>query len=263
MSKLDAETQFCEELSRQIPVFETWLNDRLREKAEREERERQERLRQEQERLEKERQERERVERERQERARLERERQVRVQQQEEERLRLEQERIANQQRSKEIQLPSTNGSTPVADTTSSSGIVSVPQETSKPKSVGRNIIDPVEFQNGLRGKPEHELQVGRGEIVTVRVPKTAGKNIRIVWQFSTAANDIGFGLDFECAINGAGGNPIVDAILPIMRVTAQSQVIEGSHEAHCEGSWLLKFDNSYSYLRSKTVFYRILFQAL
>ncbi len=48
--------------------------------------------------------------------------------------------------------------------------------------------------------------------------------------------------------------------VLPVMRFPLSSEtVVTGSHVTDEAGNWLLVFDNSYSVLRSKTVFFRIL----
>lgn len=256
MTQDDAEETFCEELAAYLPEYKTWLEDRLREKAEREERERLEK-----ERLEKERQERERLERERQEKERLERERQqrerqLRIQQQEQERLRLEQERLSQQQMPR---VESATRSLSLNDAALAGQAAAPPTPTAPVKSPSRSTIDPAEFRNGLRGSGENELTVGRGEIVTVRVPKPdGGACTRLMWQFSTADYDIGFGLDFEK--READGTTVLQPILPIMRVQSHATVAEGRHECTWDGAWLLKFDNSYSMVRSKTVYYRVLF---
>ena len=281
MNKEEAAKHFCSELAEHVPAFADWLKDRLREKAEREERER----------LERERLERERLERERQERERQERERQLRIHQQEMERQRLERERLARQQaesqqqqyqqqqllqlqqqQQQQQQQPNQNHQRSMSDSNlhapksiadaaaNGGGPASMPGTAQKQPAGGKNSIDAAEFRNGLRGSPDNELVVGRGEIVTVRVPKPSGKTTtRVLWQFSTVDYDVGFGLDFE-RVN-EDGTTVLDPILPVMRVNAQNQVIEGRHETQHDGAWLLKFDNSYSYLRSKTVYYRILFQ--
>eukprot|EP00048_Salpingoeca_helianthica_P002385 m.56883 g.56883 ORF g.56883 m.56883 type:complete len:420 (-) comp12067_c0_seq3:184-1443(-) len=271
MSHEEAEEKFCEELSTYLPEFKTWFEDRLREKAEREERERLERERLEQERLAKEKAEKERLEKERAERERQQREKQLRIQQQEQERLRLEQERLAAQAGLGAVEsatrslnlgdVPTSMARNPSSDLPPSSSATpaGAAAAAAAAKSPSRASIDPTEFRNGLRGSPEHELTVGRGEIVTVRVPKPEGSGCtRLMWQYSTADYDIGFGLDFEK--KEADGTMVLQPILPIMRVQASTTVAEGRHESTWEGAWLLKFDNSYSMLRSKTVYYRVLF---
>lgn len=89
-----------------------------------------------------------------------------------------------------------------------------------------------------------------------MRVPKKGPGDVRMVWQFVTEDYDIGFGLDFETL--GAEGMD-VRQILPVMRCAADTVIVTGSHTSEEKGNWLLVFDNSYSILRSKTVYYRII----
>jgi len=49
-----------------------------------------------------------------------------------------------------------------------------------------------------------------------------------------------------------------VDEVLPVLRRTSHEEVIVGSHLYPGRGIYLLKFDNSYSLLRSKTLYYRV-----
>ncbi|KAG1681426.1 Golgi resident protein GCP60 [Nymphon striatum] len=51
---------------------------------------------------------------------------------------------------------------------------------------------------------------------------------------------------------------PPVTPIIPVYRRDCQEEVYAGSHVYPGEGVYLLKFDNSYSLLRSKTVYYRV-----
>jgi multidrug efflux pump subunit AcrA (membrane-fusion protein) len=203
MSHDEAEEKFCEELATFLPEYKSWLDERLREKAEREERERLEKERLERERQERERAEKERLEKERAERERQQRERQLRIQQQEQERLRLEQERLAAQLQQQQIQQsPGQPGAVETASRSLNLGDAPVsmahnPSSDQTPldaaKSPSRASIDPAEFRNGLRGHADHELNVGRGELVTVRVPKPEGSGCtRLMWQYSTADYDIG-----------------------------------------------------------------------
>jgi len=48
------------------------------------------------------------------------------------------------------------------------------------------------------------------------------------------------------------------DEVLPVLRRNSQEEVIVGSHMYPGQGVYLLKFDNSYSLLRSKTLYYRV-----
>ncbi|XP_053693466.1 Golgi resident protein GCP60 [Sabethes cyaneus] len=66
---------------------------------------------------------------------------------------------------------------------------------------------------------------------------------------------------------NGSGGasgtlantNPI-SIIVPIYRRECQTEVYAGSHSYPGEGTYLLKFDNSYSLWRSKTLYYKVFY---
>lgn len=49
-----------------------------------------------------------------------------------------------------------------------------------------------------------------------------------------------------------------VDEVLPVLRRNSHEEVIVGSHLYPGQGIYLLKFDNSYSLLRSKTLYYRV-----
>lgn len=55
------------------------------------------------------------------------------------------------------------------------------------------------------------------------------------------------------------GRNPI-SIIVPIFRRDCQNEVYAGSHNYPGEGTYLLKFDNSYSLWRSKTLYYRVFY---
>lgn len=53
-------------------------------------------------------------------------------------------------------------------------------------------------------------------------------------------------------------GKPQVDEIVPVYRRDCHEEVYAGSHQYPGRGIYLLKFDNSYSLWRSKTVYYRV-----
>ncbi|KAF7991382.1 hypothetical protein HCN44_002944 [Aphidius gifuensis] len=139
-------------------------------------------------------------------------------------------------------------------------------------------------------------IKVGHGETVTVRVP-THEDGSCVFWEFATDGYDIGFGVyfewtkpdtnqvsvhiseseddddendfdsreDLECGdINGdvqtefKPSTPPISVIIPVYRRDSQDEVYAGSHEYPGQGVYLLKFDNSYSLWRSKTLYYRV-----
>lgn len=53
---------------------------------------------------------------------------------------------------------------------------------------------------------------------------------------------------------------PITTIIVPIYRRDCHNEVYAGSHAYPGEGTYLLKFDNSYSLWRSKTLYYRVFY---
>ncbi|XP_066946654.1 Golgi resident protein GCP60 [Macrobrachium rosenbergii] len=135
-------------------------------------------------------------------------------------------------------------------------------------------------------------IKVGHGETVTVRVP-THEDGTCLFWEFATDSYDIGFGVYFEWTkdtsnvvsvhisesedeeeeeeIEGEGddverlagrkpesGRPSQSVIIPVYRRDCHEEVYAGSHPYPGTGVYLLKFDNSYSLWRSKTLYYRV-----
>ena len=133
------------------------------------------------------------------------------------------------------------------------------------------------EFIGHVKRDASSVLVVGRGETVTVSVP-THSLGSCLFWEFATETYDVGFGVYFEWAeptgpgeserqivINENEDNqvevvnkPNVDEVLPTVRRNSHEQVVVGSHLYPGTGTYLLKFDNSYSLLRSKTLYYRV-----
>lgn len=59
-----------------------------------------------------------------------------------------------------------------------------------------------------------------------------------------------------------AQSNSNVAEILPVYRQDSHLSVNGGSHDFPGEGTYLLKFDNSYSLWRNKTLYYRVYYSA-
>lgn len=133
-------------------------------------------------------------------------------------------------------------------------------------------------------------IKVGHGETVTVRVP-THDDGTCLFWEFATDNFDIGFGVYFEwtknpdsqvsvhisesededdddedidsgtCDIEKGITHPDrapLSVIIPVYRRDCHEEVYAGSHVYPGKGVYLLKFDNSYSLWRSKTLYYRV-----
>ncbi|XP_010224847.1 PREDICTED: Golgi resident protein GCP60 [Tinamus guttatus] len=143
------------------------------------------------------------------------------------------------------------------------------------------------DFKEKIRQDADSVITVGRGEVVTVRVP-THEEGSYLFWEFATDNYDIGFGVYFEWTdspntavsvhvsessddedeeeentsseekAKKSANKPQLDEIVPVYRRDCHEEVYAGSHQYPGRGVYLLKFDNSYSLWRSKTVYYRV-----
>ncbi|XP_012692095.1 Golgi resident protein GCP60 isoform X2 [Clupea harengus] len=158
------------------------------------------------------------------------------------------------------------------------------PAEISAPSMWTRPHIK--DFKEKIQDDPDSIITVGRGEMVTVRVP-TNEDGSYMFWEFATDHYDVGFGLYFEWADIPVGPSssvtattepsdedadkgepqeetlkdtptPFVEEVVPIYRRDSHEEVYSGSHQYPGQGTYLLKFDNSYSLWRSKVVYYRV-----
>lgn len=73
--------------------------------------------------------------------------------------------------------------------------------------------------------------------------------------EFSAIANDLERG---GISPKSLLERPPLSVIVPVYRRDCQEEVYAGSHAYPGQGVYLLKFDNSYSFWRSKTVYYRV-----
>ncbi|XP_042208402.1 Golgi resident protein GCP60-like isoform X2 [Homarus americanus] len=152
---------------------------------------------------------------------------------------------------------------------------------------------DIQDFKESIRREGgDSVIKVGHGETVTVRVP-THEDGTCLFWEFATDNYDIGFGVYFEWTkdssnvvsvhisesedeeeeedVEGEGddierlagrkhesGRPAQSVIIPVYRRDCYEEVYAGSHTYPGTGVYHLKFDNSYSLWRSKTLYYRV-----
>ncbi|XP_041667877.1 protein TMED8 [Cheilinus undulatus] len=152
------------------------------------------------------------------------------------------------------------------------------------------------ELKAKLRTEEDSVVTVYRGDIMTVHVP-TVPEAKKVCWEFATDGYDIGFGIYFDWTpvtnrsitvhisessddeeeeeelegpvSNGdiekgskSQSNSNLGEILPVYRQDSHLSVHGGSHEFQGEGTYLLKFDNSYSLWRNKTLYYRVYYSA-
>ncbi|XP_004399479.1 PREDICTED: protein TMED8 [Odobenus rosmarus divergens] len=152
------------------------------------------------------------------------------------------------------------------------------------------------EFKSKLGKEKSSRLVVKRGEVVTIRVP-THPEGKRVCWEFATDDYDIGFGVYFDWTpvtstditvqVSDSSEDededeeeeeeiedpvPVGDVergsrsslrgrygeVMPVYRRDSHRDVQAGSHDYPGEGIYLLKFDNSYSLLRNKTLYFHI-----
>ncbi|XP_076852550.1 Golgi resident protein GCP60 isoform X2 [Brachyhypopomus gauderio] len=179
---------------------------------------------------------------------------------------------------------PALNGqaesSTDSVEREDSSPVIAAPSMWTRPQ-----IKD---FKEKIRQDVDSVITVGRGEVVTVRVP-THEEGSYLFWEFATDYYDIGFGVFFEWTdttnasvsvhvsessdededeeaepqseeekAKKEASKPHVDEIVPVYRRDCHEEVYAGSHQYPGRGIYLLKFDNSYSLWRSKSVYYRV-----
>ncbi|XP_061823985.1 protein TMED8 [Nerophis lumbriciformis] len=147
-----------------------------------------------------------------------------------------------------------------------------------------------------LRPEKDSMVTVYRGDIMTVHVP-TVPEAKKVCWEFATDGYDIGFGIYFDWTpvtsrtitvhisessddedeeeepegpvTNGdvekgskAQSNSNLVEIVPVFRQDSHLSVYGGSHDFPGEGTYLFKFDNSYSLWRNKTLYYRVYYSA-
>ncbi|XP_015864098.2 protein TMED8 isoform X1 [Peromyscus maniculatus bairdii] len=152
------------------------------------------------------------------------------------------------------------------------------------------------EFKSKLGKEKNSRLVVKRGEVVTIRVP-THPEGKRVCWEFATDDYDIGFGVYFDWTpvtstditvqVSDSSEDedeeeeeeeeleepvPVGDVergsrsslrvrygeVMPVYRRDSHRDVQAGSHDYPGEGIYLLKFDNSYSLLRNKTLYFHV-----
>ncbi|XP_048831067.1 protein TMED8 [Brienomyrus brachyistius] len=175
------------------------------------------------------------------------------------------------------------------------SGEIQAPMPPLKPPSTWTS-PELKELKVKLRQEKDCVVTIYRGDVMTVRVP-TVPEGKRICWEFATDGYDIGFGIYFdwmpvttrnitvqisessddedeEDELEGpvrpgdvekgskSAASSTLGEILPVYRQDSHLAVQAGSHEYPGEGTYLLKFDNSYSLWRNKTLYYRVYYSA-
>ncbi|XP_055931809.1 SEC14-like protein 2 [Argiope bruennichi] len=76
-----------------------------------------------------------------------------------------------------------------------------------------------------------------------------------IEWEFETKTRDIGFGLFYKEIVSG---EEKITELVPLLRIDTEDYSETGVYRCERAGTYVVLFDNSYSWLRSKEIYYRI-----
>ncbi|XP_054714832.1 SEC14-like protein 2 [Uloborus diversus] len=74
-------------------------------------------------------------------------------------------------------------------------------------------------------------------------------------WEFETKSRDIGFGLFFR---DMSSGEEKMVEIVPILRIDTDEYAESGVYKCEKEGTYVILFDNTYSWIRPKEISFRI-----
>ncbi|KAF8794825.1 SEC14-like protein 2 [Argiope bruennichi] len=76
-----------------------------------------------------------------------------------------------------------------------------------------------------------------------------------IEWEFETKTRDIGFGLFYKEIVDG---EEKITELVPLLRINTEDYSETGVYKCEKAGTYIVLFDNSYSWIRSKEVYYRV-----
>ena len=105
-------------------------------------------------------------------------------------------------------------------------------------------------FSNSKNKSSMHTLNIGKGSCEKLEYKITI-PNSKIKWEFLTDDYDIEFGLDYK-------GDSELEILFQHERVNSHMNVEEGEMLCRNTGTYILSFDNTYSYLRPKKVYYNV-----
>eukprot|EP01065_Artemidia_motanka_P033249 TRINITY_DN4021_c1_g2_i1.p1 TRINITY_DN4021_c1_g2~~TRINITY_DN4021_c1_g2_i1.p1 ORF type:complete len:410 (+),score=129.71 TRINITY_DN4021_c1_g2_i1:74-1231(+) len=103
-----------------------------------------------------------------------------------------------------------------------------------------------------FEGPGQGSVQIPRGKGVEVTVPLRESEEAQ--WQFYVKAHDVGFSASFASGEPGSPLSPVTAA----GRHGAAAGKVEGEFKAPSDGVLCLKWDNSFSWARGKTVEYSV-----
>ncbi|XP_035216589.1 SEC14-like protein 2 [Stegodyphus dumicola] len=74
-------------------------------------------------------------------------------------------------------------------------------------------------------------------------------------WEFETKCRDIGFGLFYQ---EVADGEEKITELVPRERIDTEEYAETGMYKCEKAGTYIMLFDNTYSWIRSKEIYYRV-----
>eukprot|EP01135_Chromosphaera_perkinsii_P006624 Nk52_evm26s554 gene=Nk52_evmTU26s554 len=133
------------------------------------------------------------------------------------------------------------------------------------PRQIEKSTRVWLKEQNLIKDRPINEVVVNSKSLLKISV--TVKKNHLLSWFFGTKDKDIAFGVGFkpreelegEYQKNPDGSIPI----LPIFHNQSHIRPVVGCHLAPCDGVYVLTWDNTFSLLTSKLLYYKLTTKSL
>ncbi|KAI6649467.1 hypothetical protein LOD99_11832 [Oopsacas minuta] len=126
---------------------------------------------------------------------------------------------------------------------------------------------EAAEFIRSIRELPDSRVLISPGESITIKAPVYPDVNT-LFWEFATERYDIGFGAELEVCTDTDTSSPSDQTefteIIPKERRLCCEDVIVGCHRAISpselkgQRTYYLRFDNKYSLLTSKVLYYKV-----
>eukprot|EP00126_Sphaerothecum_destruens_P015243 Sdes_comp9178_c0_seq1m647 len=121
-----------------------------------------------------------------------------------------------------------------------------------------------LEEQKLIKSKPLNKVTINSKSLLRVSV--TVKASHMLVWTFATENYDISFGVTFkpdqphlvDPHKQNSSQDEVSIPILPRFRCNSHKTPVVGCHTAICDGVYALSWDNTFSFVTSKTLYYRL-----
>ncbi|GIY41088.1 retinal-binding protein [Caerostris extrusa] len=108
--------------------------------------------------------------------------------------------------------------------------------------------------KNPLEKAPDvKKLTLSRASFSEIELKVDEDESL-IEWEFETKTRDIGFGLFYKETVDG---EEKITELVPLLRIDTEEYSETGVYKCEKAGTYVILFDNSYSWVRSKEIFYR------